>query len=99
MWLREMFQGLKKKAVCFHRFQPLEAFFVAFSLLCVKKSVFWFLLSVACGFVPLFSLAWLCFLICRIPDLRFASHLALCVVSPVEVERKHWRSRKRCLGV
>ena len=46
-----------------------------------------FLLSVACGslqfvfiaFNPLIPLLGFCFLICRIPDLRFASHLALCV--------------------
>ena len=55
--------------ICFHCFQPPEAFFVWLSPCCVKKR---FLIFVVCCvyFVPLFFLLGFCFLICRISALR-----------------------------
>ena len=66
----------------------------------------------AARFVALFSLAWLLFPNLRIPDLRFASHLALCVrlsgrgrKQAPEVQKKMSRGSKqdpgfatRCFG-
>ena len=50
---------------------------MAFSLLCVKKVFDFCCLRVALSLY--FFLLGFCFLICLIPDLRFAFHLALCV--------------------
>ena len=83
---------------------PLKRFRVAFSLLCVKKNVFDFC-CLLCSFVSLFPCFGFCFLICRIPDLRFASHLALCVrlsgrgrKKAPEVQKKTSRGSKKDAG-
>ena len=67
----------------------------------MKKNVFDF----CCLLSLYFPLLGFCFLICRIPDLRFASHLALCVrlfgrgrKKAPEVQKKMSRGSKKDPG-
>ena len=60
---------------------PPLGFHLLFFLVCILSHLpSLFLICLCFSYFRFFSLAWLfCFLICLIPDLRFAFHLALCM--------------------
>ena len=78
---------------------------MAFSLLCVKKTFLDFCCLLRVALSLYFHLLGFCFLVCLIPDLRFAFHLALCVrlsgggqEKAPEVQKKMSRGSKKDPG-